>query len=134
MYRYMQINLVFYTFIILISSLLSFMWYFLNRICLLSCFSFGDAFFTITRTTFFISTFSQSTSSSQWIHARGLFILWNYASWHWAVACRNWEFQWRFLSYNYEIKTKLVQHHFKFKPSASFYICTTISVTLFFIC
>ena len=92
-------------FIILISILLSFMSYFLNRICLFSCFSFGGAFFTIARTRFFISTFSQSTSS-KWIHVRGLFILRNNVSWHWAMACRNWKFQWTFPWYNYEIRTK----------------------------
>ena len=56
LHRYMQINLVPYMFIILISILLSFTSYFLNRISQFSYFSFGGAFFTITRTRFFIST------------------------------------------------------------------------------
>ena len=117
-----------FLFIILTSMLLSFIPYFLNWICLFSCFLFGGVFPTII-TRFFISTFSHSTSSSShWIHVWGLIILWNKASWHWAMACRNWEFQWPFPWCNYEIRTKLAQHHFKSKPSASSYMCTTISV------
>ena len=45
MHRSMKINFLFYMFIILISMLLSFMSYFLNRKCLFSCFSLGGAFF-----------------------------------------------------------------------------------------
>ena len=44
-HRYMEINLVFYMFIILISILPGFMSYFLNKIYLFSYFSFGGAFF-----------------------------------------------------------------------------------------
>ena len=51
-------------------------------------------------------------------------------SWLWAIACRKWEFQWTFLWYNYEIRTKLVQHHFKFKPCVSFYIAGRGFLTL----
>ena len=91
-------------------------------------FYFRGKLYQVHVTRFFISTFSQSSLSSQCIHVRGLFILWNNAGWHWAMACRNWELQWTFPWYNYEIRTKLVQHHFKSKPSASFYICTTTSV------
>ena len=92
-HKYIPINLVFYMFIILISMLSSFMSYFLNRICLISCFSLGGVVLTITRTRFFVSTFPKSTSLSQWIHVRGWFILWNKAGWHGVMACRNWEFQ-----------------------------------------
>ena len=36
-----------------------------------------------------------------------MFILWNNAGWHWAIACRNCEFQWTIIWYNYEIRTNL---------------------------
>ena len=40
-------------------------------------FSFGSAFSTIIRTSFITATFSQPTSSTQWIHLRGLLFSWD---------------------------------------------------------
>ena len=128
MHRSVQINLAFYKFIILIRMLLSFIWHFLNRICLIQLFFIWSCFFTITRTRFSMTTFSQSTSLLQWIHERGKFPYWDNASWYWAMACRNWEFQWKFTWCNNEVSNKLVQHHFKSKPIAGIYICITILV------
>ena len=78
---YNQIYLVFYMFAHLISMLLlSFLLSklcFLIKIYLFNLFSFGSAFSTITRTSFITATFSEPTSSTQWIHLRGLFISWD---------------------------------------------------------
>ena len=65
----MQINLAFYVYhfdkhVVVLNVIC------LYRICLFSCFSFGRIFLIIIRTRFFISTFSQSTSSPQWIHTQ----------------------------------------------------------------
>ena len=128
MHRSIQINIAFYKFIILIRMLLSFVWHFFNRICLIQLLFIWSCFFTITRTRFSMTTFSQSTSLLQWIHERRKFPYWDNASWYWAMACSNWEFQWKFTSCNYEVSNKLVQHHFKSKSSAGIYICITVLV------
>ena len=77
---YIQIYLVFYMFVHLISMLLlSFLLSklcFLIKICVFNLFSFGSAFSTITRTSFITATFSQPTST-QCIHLRRLFISWD---------------------------------------------------------
>ena len=78
---YIQTYLVFYMFIHLIMMLL--LSFLLSKLCFLikiyvcNLFSFGSAFSAITRTSFIKATFSQSTSSTQWIHLRGLFISWD---------------------------------------------------------
>ena len=80
---YIQIYLVLYMFVHLISMLpLNFL---LIKLCLLikirvfHLFSFGSVFSAITRTSFITATFSQPTSSTQWIHLRGLLITWDNA-------------------------------------------------------
>ena len=47
---------------------------FFNQDICVCFFSFGSAFSTITRTSFITVTFSEPTSSTQWIHLKGSFI------------------------------------------------------------
>ena len=101
--------------------------YFLNRICLFSCFFIWKCIFYHNKNQIFhIYFFTVNIIIIVDSCKRVLHIVEN-TGWHWAMACINWEFQWIFPWYNCETRTKLVQHHFKSRPSTSFYVCTTIS-------
>ena len=52
------------------------------------------------------------------------------ASWHCAMAYRNWEIQWVFASWSYQIGSKIIQYYVTCKPLACIYNCIDISIYL----